>query len=110
MNQIKNFNNREILNILSRYSAASEIDDIQEAIIYILGKLNVQEHDVDIKWINEVKAAIRTLKSRRKQKWNSVKRIKHKFESKYASWLDSTFCVPDLTLQQYDAQSCTVAS
>jgi len=87
MNQIKNFNNREILNILSRYSAASEIDDIQEAIMYILGKLNVQEHDVDIKWINEVKAAIRTLKSRRKQKWNSVKRIKHKFESKYASWL-----------------------
>lgn len=93
------FKKKEIINLLfSNYECESEyeIDNIEAVVTFILEKLQLQINSIEDKSLEKLRISLRTIRSKRNQKWNSVHRIRSKFETKYAYWLNSSFEIPDL--------------
>lgn len=85
------FTKREIIELFDE----ARVDDISEAVNYILTKLNLKVGDVmHTKKHDQLKVAVKTLKSKFKLRWEASKRTQIRFQAKNAVWLESEFQIP----------------
>lgn len=93
----KKFTKREIIDVLfSKYDAENDKDDIEVPLKFILSQLEIQINSVEEKTLEKLRIFLRKLRSDRNSKWQTVRRISCKFETKYGDWLNSEFLIPDL--------------
>lgn len=84
------FTKREIIELFDE----ARVDDISEAVNYILTKLNLKVGDVmHTKKHDQLKVAVKTLKSKFKLRWEASKRTLIRFQARNAVWLESEFLI-----------------
>lgn len=86
------FTKREILQQIQKFK---EWDSVMD---YIFKKLDIDICTIDDQSKVRLKGAIISLKGKYKDKWQAAKRLKDRFELKNASWLNSDFNIPKLSV------------
>lgn len=84
------FTKRELLKILLLNN------DLSEATDYILLKLNIKSENCLPQKLQDFKASLSALRTRRNQKFEKASRKKDRFEKNNEMWLNSEFIVPDI--------------
>lgn len=88
------FTKREIIELFDK----DKVDDINEAVNYILTKLNLKVEDVmRTKKYDQLKVAVKALKSKFVLKWKVSSRNLTRFQAKNAVWLESEFQIPNFS-------------
>lgn len=84
------FTKGEIIELFDK----ARVDDIRKAVNYILTKLNLKVGDVmHTKKYDQLKVAVKTLKSKFKLRWEASKRTLIRFQARNAVWLESEFLI-----------------
>lgn len=79
------FSKRQILEVLKT------THDVHSTALHIISKCNLNVGNIPDTEIKRLETAIRTLKSKRKAKFEIARRNIHRFEAQNCSWLDSDF-------------------
>lgn len=88
------FTKREIIEHFHK----DNVNDINETVNYILTKLNLKVEDViHTEKYDQLRVAVKTLKSKFKLKWKASKRTMIRFQTQYATWLESEFQIPNFS-------------
>lgn len=88
--KIWEFNKRDVI------VKFEELKSLDLVVIYIIQKRNTDFFSIHEKFITHLKTAIYTLKTKQNAKVHSERRIKSRFELKYAERLNSHFIMPEL--------------